>query len=657
MLGALLVSCANEDLTQSNVTGGDVKDEFKGYITVSLVAPGGFTTKAADYQYGTKEESSVSNVRFYFYDADENPAYVRKNPTAVGTDGSSLTANDLDNNFYSFIDWDPSDRENGQPANPGADDNTPSTSETVEKVLTTTIVINGPEGELYKNPAYIVAVVNPTSDIRALGNAKLNDVATALRSQVDNYKDGLVKDGLVSEGSFLMTNSVFVDGLRSAAAADVAAPATPTTRYAHPIAASALSQTSDLSQKDPVLVYVERVVARLDLSFDSQLATKDNESYLYDTKDTFTAADPYAETAPAETKVYAKFLGWALTSEPKTSRLIKDVHKGWDYNMFGASEPWNTDNYNRSYWAINPDFSTKTLNEAYNWVSYNEIFGGFPEVSAPADGTRAEVTLKGYPLSGQNPKMKTYTQENANPYSAAETGANPEEPTKVIFAAQLVDEDENPVQLAYYNLQYYTIDGLKDLAAHIVDLYYLKDEKYLPLEGSQLSFLTQNQYVNATKDTDADEVDPIGQTGGYFSYFTISDETVTTWYHKDPTKEDGDSSQYQPLTSMDMNKYLYDVLGKALVWNNGMTYYYFEIAHLGYDKDATEANMKTGHFGVVRNHIYNSTVSSIKGFGTPVWDPKEEIYPEHPEKTGTQFQAQVKVLEWRLVNQSYDLTW
>ena len=86
-------------------------------------------------------------------------------------------------------------------------------------------------------------------------------------------------------------------------------------------------------------------------------------------------------------------------------------------------------------------------------------------------------------------------------------------------------------------------------------------------------------------------------------------------------------------------------MGKSLaeIRKEGRAYYYTDVAHLGTAK------------GIVRNHYYQIDVNSIKGFGTPVYDPDSEFVPVVPEDTQTYLAARINVLSWRIVKQTVDL--
>lgn len=82
----------------------------------------------------------------------------------------------------------------------------------------------------------------------------------------------------------------------------------------------------------------------------------------------------------------------------------------------------------------------------------------------------------------------------------------------------------------------------------------------------------------------------------------------------------------------------------AKIYNDGMTYYYGDVKHLG-------AEGKLGEFGIIRNHSYKINVTGVKGFGTPVYDPVYRVEkPETPTDKESYISAQINVLSWRTVS-------
>ena len=88
----------------------------------------------------------------------------------------------------------------------------------------------------------------------------------------------------------------------------------------------------------------------------------------------------------------------------------------------------------------------------------------------------------------------------------------------------------------------------------------------------------------------------------------------------------------------------------AVLYTNGETFYYVDIKHLG-------APGKKAEFGIVRNHAYNITINSIKGYGSPVYTGSQfiEEYPTTPDQQ-TYVSAKINILSWRLVNQVVNIT-
>ncbi len=87
----------------------------------------------------------------------------------------------------------------------------------------------------------------------------------------------------------------------------------------------------------------------------------------------------------------------------------------------------------------------------------------------------------------------------------------------------------------------------------------------------------------------------------------------------------------------------------AVIYKNGMTYYWTSVKHLG-------AAGKTGQFGMVRNHFYQVDVTKITGFGTAVYNPDNEFVPVTPDEDPmTYLAARINVLSWRVVANGVEL--
>ena len=596
-LVALLSACAGNDLSGLPEQESSPVATTRGYMAISLVSPGSLTSRDDEkYKDGNESESKVNMVRLYFFDAQGNPSYIRKNPNEEG-------------NFYSYYDL-------TEPTSTGFDKD-----KTIESIYSSMLSLEMPDDPSAGKPAQIVAIVNPPASLMAKGNVTL----TTLTEAVDNYRDGL------SDSNFVMSNSVHVDNSGNAVRTQA-------------ISENNIQGTAALAQSDVnhLTIYVERVLARLDLAVDTSsenikpVAGKDNT---YDIGFEYEPEEIVETDKGIKKKIYVKFLSWKLVSTPVKSNLIKDLNTGWEKNMWDVNGtlPWNTADYHRSFWAYNPegldlDANADEVPDHYEWYSYNQLTGSNGATKVGLDFTDSNTA---------------YMHENANPKATATKDgsdvAHPSYPSKVIIAAQLVDANDDPVTICEYMTQYYTVDGLKKVVANNLRMFTPKAgadaTTYSKIEPGDIDIRTKSDYTGK-KGPD--------NTGDYYVYFTLTETAkAKQWYHMDDNAVSSDS--YAEITNPD--QFIYDSVGKAMIWNQGATYFFFNIRHLAPNKDTP------GYFGVVRNHIYDSKITSISGLGTPVYKPEEVIFPEQTDRSANILNAQINILQWRNVRKNYEFSW
>lgn len=126
---------------------------------------------------------------------------------------------------------------------------------------------------------------------------------------------------------------------------------------------------------------------------------------------------------------------------------------------------------------------------------------------------------------------------------------------------------------------------------------------------------------------------------------------------------------YDQITADNINKVNADLLtaGFARKYGNGLCYYNIPIEHLGIYSSTTDntgqyvtgaKDTKTGKydftkcpagsFGIVRNHVYNINIKSIKGLATALRDANQPIVPPMDE-VEYYISARVNILNWRIV--------
>ncbi len=360
--------------------------------------------------------------------------------------------------------------------------------------------------------------------------------------------------------------------------------------------------SSEAALKYPVKMYVERVLAKVRTSVaPSLVGTSVGGTVIYKTGST---SDK--EASNGNNDVYVKFLGWDVTTLANKSYLVKNINASWeDADVFDF---WNYAPYYRSYWAINP------TGLSYEYLTFNEI-------DTSLDGT-----------------TPVYCQENA---SNASDGTDPAlgERTQVIVAGELVDKEGNTLALAEWQGFRYKAE---DVAAAVLAT--LQNQGYKVELTDQA--LTANDIIDFKTPIDLDgKYEGLAKAYGHEVYPQLNEEhrekvTIKT--------QGGD-------VVADVNTLLFN-LGSAKYWKDGLTYYYIDIQHLGKTDDPQ------GHYGVVRNHIYDVKITSVAGLGTPVFDPskdttepEEEIIPEKPTYEDSYLAAQINILSWRVVNQNADL--
>lgn len=465
----------------------------------------------------------------------------------------------------------------------------------VEKILTAQLIIESPAGD--QSPSQIVAIINPMLE-PASSERTLGTLATV-------WHDCKTA---TNAGNFLMSNSTYQkDGVKQMAVS----------------VEGKIKKTSGEALNDPVEIYVERTVAKVRLN--SSLTPLTGKTNIFKTS-TDGSEKVTLNEDEEEKEIYVKFLGWNTTAVSNKSRLVKEINPGWSASLFGTgTTPWNWSDYCRCFWAINA-----------NNVSYE--YGAFvPDTDdKQIDGNKFQAQA----MTAFDKTQWVYVNENASPYVSDVTtssGNSASTPTKVIISAQLVDENGDVLEFAEYGSTRTTINGLKKLFANNCGLYKKNDEGtgFVKIDPSDLTVKT----ATAAGETSTTAGKPdITKPGRYKSYVQLATDENDKWYASN-------AADATTITATEANTKL-KALGSAKVWKEGYTYYYFDINHFG------------NKIGVVRNHIYDATITSLAGLGTPVYDPEEIIYPEKPEDSDDSFiAARINILSWRVVNSNVQLDW
>lgn len=289
-------------------------------------------------------------------------------------------------------------------------------------------------------------------------------------------------------------------------------------------------------------------------------------------------------------KVYAQIKGFELYNDYQESWLIKRIDPKWS----GIGFAWNDADWFRSYWAqsLGKAFEDNT----FAWSTDN-------------------TAMDGWNYLGEN--TRAWTEEA-------------DVRTKVVVKAQLVDADGNPFEVVnWYGKDYIGEEDLLKVVANT-------------LKNTYFSSADATSFVGLTP-ADIKCVDRlVTDAKAYEVYFQLSDVgAIKTWYKYE-------NGNYNYIDVPTFNSTLAAVQ-PALVYNDGMTYYWLDIKHLGAAGSTTE-------YGIVRNHVYKVNINDITGYGTPVYDGTSDfINLEKPEDIVTYVSAQINILSWRVVDNDYNL--
>lgn len=578
LAGALMLgACSSSDDLKD---GGATANEGKSYIAVNIKSVGtaGAGTRAEDYtqgggtyEDGTENEGAISAVRFFFFNSDGSP-YIMKN--------TEVNYKELENTSVT-----------------GADH-----LYTIEGKTAAMLVI---EGETKTAPAYMIAVVNPGTltklEPKAYRESQLRDEFT------DNQFVKIATDGTGKYSNFVMSNSVYAENGARVCASSVS---------------GHVEANSDAATKNPVDIYVERVVAKATTNVNTDKGWEQITSSGADNGKYKIKVGKINIDAEHEKDVYAVVQGWGLTDENGTAELEKQIDvssNNWTSTTLGI-DPWTTPDYHRCFWSASVPF---TPSSGSNPIK-NHAFSAF---TTPFGTT---------PL---------YTCPNTLSYEEFKASNNYEKPyentlTKVLVAAKLVyyDDDNNSHSAdicKYRGIQILGADNVLKQVAKDHSEYWTVDptnpSKHVLLAPTDLEYTRTNLTGSETDKLKSYEVRPVLKAG-------------VKVYKK---KSDGSGS----FETTDSNNELNALLAQSPVQvrKEGMTYYYTPIRHLAQNKT------EMGYYGVVRNHSYRITINTISGFGTPVYNPDEVIDPVIPKDTETYLAARINVLSWRVVPSSVDL--
>lgn len=577
---ALILAGCSDEINPANQGNQEELTENSAFlkIRISDVMTGSQTkATAGDFEVSTSEHD-VANADFYFY--DQAGTFVTK--ANVWADGQNVS------------------EENGN----------------VEFNGNTVVVLKGLTQKNF--PEYLVTVLN--GDGRY--GQTLNEMEALLSTTDETATDGGFKAG----ENFIMTTSSYVhsDG---------------TPYFVTKLEEGNFAKDPGNIEK-PVTVYVERLAAKVRLSFTENASGAKNplvpvtieglkNTYKMnvtiagdDNKDEENTEDENPSHIGSE-EIVLHFTGWNLNATARKSRLMKNIDTEWAGSKFNFEMSWTDEGNHRSYWgkSYNYDIASYTYpkqgeaalaSDALHYVNANEV-KEIEEAIYCAENTNTSEIV------------------SANPASAI---------TSAVLYAEVLDGNGKALNLVrfsglfYEESQYitYVLGNLKKTGKFE---YYTKgntDESgthYLPVTPADA------QIVN------------IGN-GNVNVQLTFAEGTEL--YDKDgKVITDGLKNANKALAD-------FNATNKAIAYKGGKMYYNVPIEHYNNDEIA-ESKIPEAKYGIVRNHVYVLNITSLSNLGKGIFDADEVIVPDDPikEKELYQVGANIKVLSWKVVNQNVEL--
>lgn len=366
--------------------------------------------------------------------------------------------------------------------------------------------------------------------------------------------------------------------------------------YATPLTMENI-KTSEIDAKNaPVNIYVERVAAKVVVKADEEYDLNKTADY-----------KPIGESSTVNTKVSAKILGWDLYRDNSQSTLLKLIDGGWTDDAVGFN--WNDSPWYRSYWATSLPAPTN-----------DSIYG-----------------------TGFNRGDYTYIGENTKGKALC---------TKVVIKAQLVNDADEPLDLAIWNNVQYVDEADNTNPAYslrvavantLKNTYFAKTEvagvvTYTGIAPEDLQCVIGGT-TEAPNGVAANEVyfqlSVAGEAKNWHKLVSGAYKPMAANINNDPNGADATNADLKSVPA-------------AVLYESGLTYYYVDIKHLGAPSSLAE-------YGIVRNHIYDININSIGGYGSPVYQGTEFIeYPQVSDQE-SYVAAKINILSWRLVSQEVDI--
>lgn len=480
----------------------------------------------------------------------------------------------------------------------GAVTDTDQATGNVESIAQTVVALETQEKTF---PNQVVAFANVYSSA-AEAEAALKDMPLEQAYKIITTEI----DGKTNLG-FIMTNSTYLSGGNIITATSVNA----TNFY----------EQEHLAIANPVDMYIERVAAKI-------IAKE--------------ATDIKIEDIPtADNNVTLKFKveNFTLNASNKTSYLLKNIDTNWSF-ITGTDwvTDWNIVNDRRCFWAKDPNY----IDGEYNLNAFKNDNEESDNNVNPTDNSLNYYSYGENTISEAGIYCLENTFEgtlNANPFSYG---------THVLVNGQYYNGEKKLRTFYYYGSLAYEVTEDNEVNSTSLSTYIPDQEEFRTrLAEATKCFYTLNAdgKTHSAYTINADNIEIVRAKKEGADDVTIAFKDTFKEYNTLYVENKG---TYTQITSLaEANQAILNWIGTADMYKEGKGYFPVLIDHFGMDG-------KVGEHGVVRNHLYELTINSIRSMATGNVDPNEPIIPEGDKKT-YYLGATLKILSWKKVQQGVDL--
>ncbi|MDE6753829.1 MAG: fimbria major subunit [Muribaculaceae bacterium] len=586
----MLASCSNDNEPAVTPNPTPAPDGPGSYVAINICNPAG--TRADEYEIGTTDENNVKSGTFYIIDKTNKVAFVQELDITAPWQGPADLGNTVEKiggatMLIPDALWSSDDFE----------DNKDVTAGQVPTGLSVLVVLNDVASVQNGNNTYRKNVTFPVG-------TELSEILAA----VTPATEAAGQFDEAEKNNFLMTNSTYIQS--TSTSTEGVTSTVNNVIQAEPILTKYLVNNKNEAVNNPLNIFVERSVARLDYSKNVPAG----QEWLSNNK-------IHLENVADEMTITPSIVGVYVHNDPENSALFKaldttNLPSGWD-----VTEIYNEANH-RSYWA------TMLSGIVQNTYKYQDVIDG--NIGAGFSETAT---------------TKQYIHENTS-----------EDQSTILVVAKLDFEDAAGDLASIYG-QFTTETGAINIVANTLrSLGYRIRTTNKDTDSKVTS--TEIETINPVVGEGDDAVKQLDWSGNIYdpSVNNKVESTGNRTYLKinfTPVNETTkvvelvkiNGTAYTPVSVEELNAELAKI--PISLWKDGYCYYYVDIEHANSNAEKTTA--------VVRNHLYNVVFQGISGLGTPIFDPSKDIDPVPPmydEGENVYLKAAINVLQWRVASQN-----